>query len=73
MDKPNQEIRDLIKASEINYYELLEYIPSPHKGKPFSHVQRLFEELSKPLNEERRKVYLLAIDKVIQKRKLYEE
>lgn len=63
----NQDIRNMLKQYNISYSELLKYIPN------FSHIQRISEELSKPLTEERKKVYLLAIQKTKeQKRKLYE-
>ena len=73
MERPNQEIRDLIKESQIHYWELLEYIPSPQQGKKFSHVQRIFEDLNRPFDDKRKQQYLLAIDKIIQKRKMHEE
>lgn len=73
MERPNQEIRNLIKESQIHYWELLEYIPSPQKGKKFSHVQRIFEDLNRPFDDKRKQEYLLAIDKIIQRRKMHED
>ena len=45
--KPNKDIRDILQKYKITYVELLEFIPN------FSHVQRIYEELNKPLTEER--------------------
>ena len=68
MGEINQDIKDLLKKYKISYSELLRYLNN------FSHVQRICEELSKPLSEERTKMYLLAIKKIKEeKRKLYED
>lgn len=64
----NQDIRDMLKKYKISYSELLKYITN------FSHTNRISEELAKPLNEERKKVYLTAIEKIKEERKkLYED
>lgn len=63
----NQDIRNALKKYKISYSELLKYITN------FSHIQRISEELSKPLSDERKKIYFSAIEKIKQeKRKLYE-
>ena len=63
----NSEIREELKKYKITYSQLLKYI------KNFSHVSRISEELAKPLSEERKKIYLVAIAKIKEdKRKLYE-
>lgn len=58
----NQDIRDELRKFKISYNELLKYIPN------FSHIQRIYEELKKPLSEERKKIYLLAIAKIKEER-----
>ena len=64
----NEDIKDLLRKYKITHAELLRHLDN------FSHVQRVSEELSKPLSEERKKVYLLAIKKIKEeKRKLYED
>jgi exopolyphosphatase/pppGpp-phosphohydrolase len=64
----NEDIKDLLRKYKITHSELLRYLDN------LSHVQRVSEELSKPLSEERKKVYLLAIKKIKEeKRKLYED
>lgn len=64
----NQDIKDLLRKYKITHAELLRYLDN------FSHVQRISEELSKPLSEERKKTYLLAIKKIKEeKRKFYED
>lgn len=64
----NEDIKDLLRKYKITHSELLRHLDN------FSHVQRVSEELSKPLSEERKKVYLLAIKKIKEeKRKLYED
>ena len=64
----NKDIRDELKKYKISYAELLKYITN------FSHTNRISEELAKPLTEERKKVYLLAISKIKEERKkLYED
>ena len=68
MGEINQDIKDLLRKYKITHAELLQHLDN------FSHVQRISEELSKPLTEERTKVYLLAIKKIKEeKRKLYED
>lgn len=64
----NQDIRDELRKYKITYAQLLKYIDN------FSHVNRISEELAKPLTLERKKVYLLAIRKVVEeKKRLYDE
>lgn len=64
----NQDIRDELRKYKITYAQLLKYIDN------FSHVNRISEELAKPLTLERKKVYLLAIKKVVEeKKRLYDE
>lgn len=64
----NEDIRNEMRKFKITYADILKYIPN------FSHTQRIGEELAKPLSDERKKVYLLAIKKVKEERKrLYEE
>lgn len=64
----NQDIREELRKYKISYSELLKFIPN------FSHTTRICEELAKPLTEERKKVYLLAIKKVKEeKKKMYED
>ena len=63
----NSDIREELRKYKISYAEILKYIDN------FSHVNRISEELAKPLSEERKKIYLTAIAKVKEeKRKLYE-
>lgn len=63
----NSDIREELRKYKISYAEILKYIDN------FSHVNRISEELAKPLSEERKKVYLTAIAKVKEeKRRLYE-
>ena len=63
----NQDIRNELRKYKISYSALLKYINN------FSHTTRISEELAQPLNEERKKVYLLAIKKVKEeRRKLYD-
>lgn len=63
----NSDIREELRKYKISYAELLKYINN------FSHVNRISEELAKPLSEERKKIYLAAIANVKEeKRKLYE-
>ena len=54
----NLDIREELQKYNITYSQLLKYIPN------FSHVTRISEELAKPLSEQRKKVYLLAIKKI---------
>ena len=64
----NSEIRELLRKYKIPYRELLKFIPN------FKTSNRISDELSRPLNSERKKVYLLAIKKVIAgRRKMYDE
>lgn len=65
--KPNDDIRELLKKYNITYAELLMFLDN------FSHVARISEELAKPLSEERKKDYLLAISKVKERKKLMYE
>ena len=68
MEEVNQDIKDLLRRYKITQSDLLKHLDN------FSHVQRISEELSKPLVEERKKVYLLAIKKIKEeKRKFYED
>lgn len=68
MGEINEDIKDLLRKYKITHSELLKHLDN------FSHVQRISEELSKPLTEERTKTYLLAIKKIKEeKRKLYED
>ena len=63
----NEDIRQLLRKYKITHSALLKYIPN------FSHAPRISEELAKPLSDERKKVYLLAIKKIKEERKnLYE-
>lgn len=64
----NEDIRTELKRYKISYAELLKYLTN------FSHTNRISEELAKPLSEERKKIYLLAIEKIKrERRKLYED
>lgn len=54
----NEDIRNEMRKYKITVSEILKFIPN------FSHTTRIYEELQKPLSEERKKVYLLAIKKV---------
>ena len=64
----NQDIRDMLKKYKISYAELLKHITN------FSHTNRISEELAKPLTENRKEVYLSAIQKIKEERKkLYED
>lgn len=63
----NEEIREKLRKYHITYSDLLEYITN------FSHTTRISEELALPLKEERKKIYLDAIEKIKQERiKIYE-
>lgn len=63
----NEEIREKLRKYHITYNDLLEYLPN------FSHTTRISEELAQPLKEERKKIYLDAIEKIKQERiKIYE-
>lgn len=64
----NKDIREELKKYKISYAELLKYLTN------FSHTNRISEELAKPLSEERKKVYLLAINNIKEeRRRLYED
>lgn len=66
--RQNSDLRDLLLKYKITYSELLPYIPN------FAYTTRISEELAKPMSDERKKVYLLAISKVKEeRRKLYED
>ena len=66
--KANEDIRELLRKYDITCVEILEFLPN------FSHTNRIYEELAKPLSEERKKDYILAIKKIKEiKRKLYED
>ncbi len=63
----NEEIREKIKKYNIKYTDLLQYLPN------FSHTTRISEELALPLKEDRKQVYLDAIEKIRQEKlKIYE-
>jgi exopolyphosphatase/pppGpp-phosphohydrolase len=64
----NQDIREMLRKYKITANDLLRYLPN------FSHTTRIYEELAKPLSEERKKVYLLAIKKIKEeKKRLYDD
>lgn len=70
--KANSDIRLELEKYDLTYSDILEFIPN------FSHTTRICEELVKPLSEDRKKVYLLAIQKAKQKKldllsKIYNE
>lgn len=68
MEEVNEDIKSLLRKYKITYSNLLKYLDN------FSHIQRISEELSKPLTEERKKKYLLAIKKIKEeKRRMYED
>lgn len=58
----NQEIRDTIKKYNLKYADILPFLDN------FSHINRISEELVKPLSEERQKEYLLAIKRAKEKK-----
>lgn len=58
--KANSDIRLELEKYDLTYADILEYIPN------FSHTTRISEELARPLSEDRKKVYLLAIQKAKQ-------
>lgn len=63
----NEEIKEKLRKYHITYNDLLKYLPN------FSHTTRISEELAQPLKDERKKVYLDAIEKIRQEKiKLYE-
>ena len=53
----NLEIRNLLKKYNLKYHDILPYITN------FSHINRISEELARPLSEERKGEYLQAIKK----------
>ena len=62
----NKEIREKLRKYHITYNELLKYLDN------FSHTTRICEELAQPLKEERKQVYLDAIEKIRQEKiKIY--
>lgn len=61
--KANSDIRLELEKYDLTYADILEFMPN------FSHVTRISEELAKPLSESRKKDYLLAIQKAIQKKR----
>lgn len=64
----NQDIRYMLRKYKITYNDLLKHLTN------FSHTVRISEELAKPLSEDRKKVYLLAIKKIKEeKKKLFED
>jgi len=65
-ERPNADIRELLKKYEITYRQLLIFIPN------YSRVQRISEELAKPLTPERRELYLYAIHEIrVRKQRLF--
>lgn len=74
MSKANIDIRNRLEKFHITYAELILYLPKNKGNGSYSHTQRIVEELSSELNEDRKKTYLLAIDKIKNKRlREYEE
>lgn len=61
--KANSDIRLELEKYDLTYADILEFIPN------FSHTTRIVEELAKPLKEDRKKVYLLAIQKAKEKKR----
>ena len=53
----NLEVRNLLKKYSLKYHDILPYITN------FSHINRISEELARPLSEERKDEYLQAIKK----------
>lgn len=62
MKRVNSDIRLKLFEYDIKYAELLPYVG-------FKHVTRISEELAIPLTAEREKVYLNAIDLILERRK----
>ena len=58
----NEEIKEKLKKCHITYSELLKYLTN------FSHINRISEELAKPLKKEREQVYLNAINEILTER-----
>lgn len=58
----NREIREKLKKYNITYSELLKYLDN------FSHTTRISAELARPLKEERKQVYLNAIEQIRQEK-----
>jgi shikimate kinase len=61
----NEEIRELLRKYKIPYRELLEFIPN------FKTANRVSDELSRPLNDKRKEIYMIAIKKILEKRKKF--
>lgn len=55
-NETNAEIKEMLQDYQLSYREILPFIGN------FSHTTRISEELSKPITEERKKVYLHAIE-----------
>lgn len=55
-NETNTEIKTMLQDYQLSYREILPFIGN------FSHTTRISEELSKPITEERKKIYLYAID-----------
>lgn len=64
----NLEIKSRFKKYGIKYSEVLPYIQNRSHTGNFSHINRISEELAKPLSPERYNEYLVAIDKARIKR-----
>lgn len=65
--EPNKEIKEKLRKYNITYSDLLKYLDN------FSHTTRISEELALPLKEERKQVYLDAIEQIKQEKfKLFE-
>lgn len=74
MSKANIDIRNRLDKFHITYAELIEHLPKNRGNGTFTHTQRIVEELSRELSEDRKKTYLLAIDKIKNERlREYEE
>lgn len=54
----NEEIRQKLRKYHITYHELIKYLDN------FSHTTRISEELALPLTEERKQIYLDAIEQI---------
>lgn len=57
------EIKALLKKYNFTYNDILEFLDN------FSHIQRISEELSKPITLKRKEEYLIAIKKAREKKK----
>lgn len=64
----NSEIKETLKKYHLTYNDILPFLGN------FAHVQRISEELSKPLPYARKKIYLLAIEqaKEVKKKEIEE-